>query len=113
MADPDARSKLQHKLSNDPLFCSLFTAAADSQEALKVIRLYGLDLSIEEIIHFRNEFPKQEGMDTSTLKYLRLDGGRPTGSYWSSQVGDPGAVDLGSCPDFSSGCCDFGDGCPD
>ncbi|MFM7235503.1 MAG: hypothetical protein ACKOYK_01825 [Cyanobium sp.] len=42
MIDPDARLKLTQKLSTDPLFCALFTAAANSQEALKVIRLYGL-----------------------------------------------------------------------
>jgi hypothetical protein len=50
LIDPDARLKLTQKLSTDPLFCSLFTAAADSQEALKVIRLCGLDVSMDEII---------------------------------------------------------------
>lgn len=48
-------SHLKDELIKDPLFLSLFSKANSIQDAIRVASLYGIHLSIEDVITYRKE----------------------------------------------------------
>jgi hypothetical protein len=100
------------KLSKDSLFLSLFNKANSIQDAIKVAKLYGIHLSIEDTTSYRNEL--QTAIEGQSF---HLDVEKPNYSSWSWWGGGDAAGAFGGyeCPNYGGGgggggCSDYGGG---
>jgi hypothetical protein len=103
---------LKDKLIKDPLFLSLFSKANSIQDAIRVASLYGIHLSIEDVIIYRKEL--QTAIKGQSF-HLDLDKSKYSSWSWWGGGDDGTAFGGDGCPNYGGGgssnaCSDYGGG---